>query len=588
MTALKTARRLKLVWLACGNRDGLIRVSQGVHRMLKENAVPHVWHVDSHAHDDPEWSGNLYLFAQHLFQAGSVAKGEQAASAAAIPAAKIIRIKAGKTEPVKDAEGNVWLADQGFEGGQTIEWPDIQIANTKSPDLYRAEHYSMDSFSWPVPNGKYVVKLHFAETFDGIAGPGGRVFSFNVQGKEFKDFDVWVKAGGPLKAYTEAVPAEVTDGKLKVTFTPKVENPQICAIEIIPQSESEPSATKPAAAASSLAAAAPSSPEATQSKELAEAAREQGLHFGVYYSQVQDWNHPGGDVQGRGGRWDPTMNGSFDEYLQKVAIPQIRELMENIHPEVLWWDTPGRIMTPERAKPLHDLLALQPGIITNNRLGGGYRGDTETPEGFIPASGYPGGGDWETCMTINNTWGYKSTDNNHKSTQTLIRNLIDIASKGGNYLLNVGPTAEGVIPQPHVERLLAIGQWLKANGEAIYGTGPNPFPRVQTNAPSGGDQSRPNRRGGAPVVWDWRATSKLNSDGSGKIFLHIFQWPADGQFTVTWTYKAQLVKAYLLADPNTVVEGSVKSEGDQTTCALKLPTTAPDPVASVVCLEVKP
>ncbi len=167
-----------------------------------------------------------------------VARREQTAPAAGAPAAKTIRIKAGRSEPVKDAEGNVWLADQGFEGGQTIERPDIQIANTKSPDLYRAERYSMDSFSWPVPNGKYVVKLHFAETFEGITEPGQRVFSFNVQGREFKDFDVWVKAGGPLKAYVETVPVEVTDGKIKVTFTPKVENPQINAIEIIPQSGS--------------------------------------------------------------------------------------------------------------------------------------------------------------------------------------------------------------------------------------------------------------------------------------------------------------------------------------------------------------
>jgi alpha-L-arabinofuranosidase len=174
---------------------------------------------------------------------------------AAQSASKTIRIKAGKSEPVKDADGNVWLADQGFEGGDTIERPDIQIANTKSPDLYRAEHYSMDSFSWPVPNGKYVVKLHFAETFDGITGPGERVFSFNVQGREFKDFDVWVKAGGPLKAYVEAVPVEVTDGKIKITFTPKVENPQICAIEIIPQSGGETSAATPAPAA--VAPAAP-------------------------------------------------------------------------------------------------------------------------------------------------------------------------------------------------------------------------------------------------------------------------------------------------------------------------------------------
>ena len=93
----------------------------------------------------------------------------------------------------------------------------------------------MDSFSWPVPNGKYAVKLHFAETFDGITGPGQRVFSFKVQGHEFKDFDVWVKAGGALKAYVETVPVEVTDGKIKITFTPNVENPQINAIEITPQ-----------------------------------------------------------------------------------------------------------------------------------------------------------------------------------------------------------------------------------------------------------------------------------------------------------------------------------------------------------------
>jgi hypothetical protein len=183
----------------------------------------------------------------------AVAKRESAtAPAQPAPAAKTVRIKAGKSEPVKDAEGNVWLADQGFEGGQTIERPDIQIANTKSPDLYRAERYSMDSFSWPVPNGKYVVKLHFAETFDGITGPGERVFSFNVQGREFKDFDVWVKAGGALKAYVERVPVEVTNGKIKVTFTPKVENPQICALEIIPQTGAETGAAAPAPAAKTI------------------------------------------------------------------------------------------------------------------------------------------------------------------------------------------------------------------------------------------------------------------------------------------------------------------------------------------------
>ena len=129
-----------------------------------------------------------------------------------------------------------WLADQGFEGGQTIERPDIQIANTKSPDLYRAEHYSMDSFSWPVPNGKYDVKLHFAETYDGISDKGQRVFSFDVEGHEFKDFDVWAKAGGKQKAYIETINVEVTDGKLDISFVTDKDNPEINGIEIIPAS----------------------------------------------------------------------------------------------------------------------------------------------------------------------------------------------------------------------------------------------------------------------------------------------------------------------------------------------------------------
>ena len=167
--------------------------------------------------------------------AAAAAPAPAAAPAAKRPAPPV-RIKTGKADSIKDAAGNVWLPDQGFEGGETIERPEIKIANTDSPDIYRAERYSMDSFSWPVPNGKYIVKLHFAETFEGINGPGERVFSFNVQGKEFKDFDVWAKAGGPLKAYVETVPVEVTNGVLKITFTPKVENPQINGIEILPQS----------------------------------------------------------------------------------------------------------------------------------------------------------------------------------------------------------------------------------------------------------------------------------------------------------------------------------------------------------------
>lgn len=176
-----------------------------------------------------------------------------------------VRIKAGRSEPFKDAAGNVWQPDQGFEGGQTISRPDLRIANTPNPDLYRSEHYGMEAFSWPVSNGRYILKLHFAETFEGITGPGGRVFSFNVQGMEFKDFDLWVKAGGFAKAYMETVPVEVTNRQIRITFTPKTENPQICAIEILPQSggvsgAAAPVATEGAASGSAEASAAPTPP----------------------------------------------------------------------------------------------------------------------------------------------------------------------------------------------------------------------------------------------------------------------------------------------------------------------------------------
>lgn len=168
--------------------------------------------------------------------APAVAAPAVAAAATPVTANGVIRIKAGSTSEFKDSSGNVWQAEQGFSGGETVEHTDLAIANTKEPGLFQSEHYSMDSFSCKVPNGKYVANLYFAETYDGITGPGQRVFSFNVQGHEFKDFDVWVKAGGANRAYVETVPVEVNDGTFKIIFTSNVENPQINAIEIIPQS----------------------------------------------------------------------------------------------------------------------------------------------------------------------------------------------------------------------------------------------------------------------------------------------------------------------------------------------------------------
>lgn len=145
------------------------------------------------------------------------------------------RVKAGSETALMDSEGRVWLPDQGFDGGDVIDRDaNTKIAGTTDPALFLTEHYGMDAFSGKVPNGKYTANLYFAETFDGITGPGQRVFSFNVQGQEFKNFDLWIKAGGPDHAYVVTVPVEVTNGIFRIDFTTQTENPEINAIELIP------------------------------------------------------------------------------------------------------------------------------------------------------------------------------------------------------------------------------------------------------------------------------------------------------------------------------------------------------------------
>ncbi|HYG33272.1 MAG TPA: alpha-L-fucosidase [Clostridia bacterium] len=290
-------------------------------------------------------------------------------------------------------------------------------------------------------------------------------------------------------------------------------------------------------------------------KELAAACQKHGIKLGFYYSQAQDWSNIGGGVCGQ--HWDPTHAGGMDDYIRKVAVPQVREILSNYGPiSVLWWDTPCE-MNQERASELVQLLKLQPGIIHNNRLGGGYNGDTETPEQFIPATGFSNR-DWETCMTMNDTWGFKSYDENWKSTETLIRNLVDIASKGGNYLLNVGPSNEGLIPTPSVERLKAVGSWMKVNGEAVYGTSASPFKRLP-----------------------WGRCTKKVENGKTTLYLHVFEWPHNGKLLIPGL-KSRVSSASLLANGRKL---KAKSSADGVT--VSLPAMAPDPVSSTIVLKIK-
>ena len=298
-------------------------------------------------------------------------------------------------------------------------------------------------------------------------------------------------------------------------------------------------------------------------KELAEECRRQGLKM-CWYHSIMDWHHP--DYLPRRGWEDrPAEGADFDRYVEYMK-GQGKELVTNYGQiGVLWFDGEWEsTWDRERGKDLYWYVrSLQPDIIINNRVGKGRAGmagtydpenssgDFGTPEQEIPATGL--GYDWETCMTMNRHWGYNKNDSDWKSEKDLIQKLVDIASKGGNFLLNVGPTAEGLFPQPSIDRLEAMGEWMKIYGESIYGTSASLFERL-----------------------DWgRSTTKGNM-----LYLHVFDWPEEGVLVVpgliSWP-----VKAYPMDEP----ESNISIVFQKGSAFITLPEKSPDPFVSVIVLE---
>ncbi|WP_020529767.1 alpha-L-fucosidase [Flexithrix dorotheae] len=306
-------------------------------------------------------------------------------------------------------------------------------------------------------------------------------------------------------------------------------------------------------------------------EELAKACKKQGIALGFYHS-IMDWHHPQAQAI-----WEPNYNKSrkdtlenpeFSQYYKNYLKPQVKELLTKYDGvKIIWFDGEWiPAYKTEMGKEMYQFISeINPEVIVNNRVDKGrqgmsgfnaegvFAGDFGTPEQEIPDTGMPGT-DWESCMTMNDTWGYKSFDHNWKSDTVLIQNLIDIVSKGGNFLLNVGPTAEGKIPAPSVERLKAMGKWMAKNSESIYGSSASPL---------------------AKPKWG-RFTQK-----GDKIYAHVFNWPENGNLQIDKAI-GDISKAYLLAD-----KSSLELNTDASFLNVSLPETAPDGIATVVVLEKK-
>ena len=310
-------------------------------------------------------------------------------------------------------------------------------------------------------------------------------------------------------------------------------------------------------------------------RELAQACARHGIKFGFYYSQSQDWHEPGG----MGNTWDfgpdsaKDQSGAYDHYLRTKAEPQVAELLQNYGPVCLIWFDTARVMNVHhRGERFIDLVhKYQPACLIDGRLG--VKGDySSTGDNAIPSTDLKG--DWETPATVNHTWGFKKDDTDWKSPGDILFKLVDIASKGGNYLLNVGPTALGVIPSVCQSNLLTVGRWLKVNGAAVYGAGRSPF-----GEEFGDYSTRLKDANGKPIFLsytDWRCTTR-----PGKLYFTVFKIPRGG-FELP-AFKNEIQKAYFLSDPERTPLPVADANGVR---VVQIPRNPPDAMANVIVVEI--
>ena len=291
-------------------------------------------------------------------------------------------------------------------------------------------------------------------------------------------------------------------------------------------------------------------------KEMYDACKKHGIKFGIYYSQRIDWadgadggydeykEATGIEPKGYfhknkwgGNTWDPSPH-TYTEYLENKAYPQVEELMDK-YPDIfsIWYDTPQALL-PEQSQKFCDIVyERQPQVMINDRVGNGF-GDYKVPNDNIVPNNKDNSeflnGLWETVATLNNTWGYESHDNDWKQPSTVVYYIVDIVSKGGNYLLNIGPKGSGAIPEATTEILLTVGKFLKVNGDAIYGTRPwttNHEGPTEINLNMGtGDIEKARKRG--ELKFEFTANDFWFTQKDGKVNAIALVYPTSGKATI--------------------------------------------------------